>query len=425
MKTAMLGRVLLLDSDPSQREVLQARLRAACYEVVCATGGPEAWDMIEAEDFDVVVLDLIMEDMNAYEVMDRLRMRRRPPAVIVLASEVSGVLRMQALYGGASDFMQKPADPDEFLARVAVAIRQKRLLMDADREAERDELTGVGNRRGFDHQFAEEMARSERYHRNLTLVLFDADGLKLVNDRHGHVAGDELLRALAGVLKKSSRASDTVYRIGGDEFALLLPETDRRAALPLIARIQELLGAVRLDEGLGGYRLQARSGLASYPTDAANGRDLFQAADEALRAAKRERRSTPRRTGLEDHRPTVLVVEDDLDLARIMSVRLEGDGYQSYVVTTRADALAALHASKPHLVVLDRMLPDGDGLELLSEIREDTSLSDLPVLVLTGWGDSSSAMEGFIQGANAYLAKPYDPAHMKSAIDILLGESAR
>jgi diguanylate cyclase (GGDEF)-like protein len=145
--------------------------------------------------------------------------------------------------------------------------------------ADHDPLTRLLNRRSFRRQLELETARSSRYGRPFALVVGDVDRFKRLNDQHGHVAGDEALEAIAGVLMDGRREVDTVYRIGGDEFALILPEVGADEAAAVIERIREQLAAV--PEGPS-----ASFGVAVCPTDARDPDALFRAADAAMYRSK-------------------------------------------------------------------------------------------------------------------------------------------
>ncbi|WP_068139270.1 diguanylate cyclase [Limnochorda pilosa] len=149
-----------------------------------------------------------------------------------------------------------------------------------------DELTGLYNRRYLELRLEEELNRARRYERPFSLVFLDLDGFKDVNEQFGHPAGDRLLMELAEVLRESARTMDIAVRHGGEEFLLLLPETDAEAALRVGRRLQRQVEA----RGFLGGRLHITlsGGVASYPTDGDDGRTLVERADLALRIAKRQ-----------------------------------------------------------------------------------------------------------------------------------------
>jgi diguanylate cyclase (GGDEF)-like protein len=160
--------------------------------------------------------------------------------------------------------------------------RADTLILRLDEAAKTDPLTGLSNRRAFDALFDEELYRATRTRRPLALMLVDLDGLKGINDDHGHAAGDVALKRVAEVLR-SNRRTDRCARLGGDEFAVLLPETDARAASHVA---QRLCAAVRVAEQPG-YTVTLSLGIAATPDDGTTTVELHSVADTALYTAKR------------------------------------------------------------------------------------------------------------------------------------------
>jgi diguanylate cyclase (GGDEF)-like protein len=155
--------------------------------------------------------------------------------------------------------------------------------------ARRDELTGVGNYRGLHERLAEEIARHRRHSREFALVLLDLDGFKAVNEHFGHLEGDRLLAEIGVALSDEVRAEDSVFRQGGDEFAVIVPEAHAEEAEEVAARLR-----IRVSRrGFGtdaGRPVSAATGLAMFPADGVSVEELLGFADRDLFAAKRERR---------------------------------------------------------------------------------------------------------------------------------------
>jgi diguanylate cyclase (GGDEF)-like protein len=152
--------------------------------------------------------------------------------------------------------------------------------------AMRDPLTGVANRRAFAERLRYEVARHTRQQHSFAVIALDLDGFKAVNDRFGHQAGDELLREVASAIGSTLREQDTVARVGGDEFNVLAPETDRAGGEKLADRVSAAVGGVTT----GISSLSASVGLAIFPADGANSAELLEVADAEAIAAKRESR---------------------------------------------------------------------------------------------------------------------------------------
>lgn len=161
--------------------------------------------------------------------------------------------------------------------------RRTRALLAA---AQRDPVTGLLNRAVFEQRLQDEVERARRYERAFALVLFDVDRFKMINDRFGHLAGDEALRRIARVLQSSLRQSDAVFRYGGDEFAALCPETSGAVMTRVLGRLEENLRAQgdRQHED----SLDVSWGLAAWPADARAAAELLRVADARLYACKLE-----------------------------------------------------------------------------------------------------------------------------------------
>jgi diguanylate cyclase (GGDEF)-like protein len=175
---------------------------------------------------------------------------------------------------------------NQFAAHAALALRSARLLSERERLATMDGLTGLANRREFDQALVREISRAERSKEPLSLVVLDVDHFKAINDSRGHLAGDEVLRQIAQVLRGAVREMDLVARYGGEEFALVLPRCAQPDAVRVVERISNSMAA---NVGLGGVTMS--SGLATLPFNAANGFALVEAADEALYDSKRAGRN--------------------------------------------------------------------------------------------------------------------------------------
>ena len=170
-----------------------------------------------------------------------------------------------------------------FASGLALLIDNQQKTKQLREQATRDGLTGFFNRRMMDEMVPRELQRAARYHRDMSLAMLDLDGFKAVNDNLGHEEGDRLLRVFAGCIRKIARASDLVYRYGGDEFLLLLPETTREQADEVLKRLDGTI-CPELVTTLG--RVTFSAGIASYVSDA-SAEDLVKLADDRLYQSKR------------------------------------------------------------------------------------------------------------------------------------------
>ena len=239
-------RILVVDDDPAARMLAQAVVRTAGHDVATACDGPEAVERLAAEPFDVLVTDAQMPGMSGFELAERVRRDLdRYLYVIMLTGLQDDRERLAGMQAGVDDYLTKPLRPVTLTAQMIAAGRvvalhrtieeQRRVLQ---RQAFRDGLTGVLNRLRLDADLSALVQKSVRYGRTFCLALLDVDRFKAFNDTCGHVAGDAALRAVADVLSAQVRDVDEVYRYGGEEFVLLLPEQDLHGASVAVQRVR-------------------------------------------------------------------------------------------------------------------------------------------------------------------------------------------
>ncbi|MBP6822859.1 MAG: GGDEF domain-containing protein [Acidobacteria bacterium] len=184
---------------------------------------------------------------------------------------------------------------DQRICRVVKESNERRFRYLND-QAWHDSLTGLLNRAAFEQRLNEEVARALRHRRDLTLVMFDVDGFKSVNDTLGHQAGDKALSCVAGVLRSSFRLSDPVFRYGGDEFVALCPETSGDVIENALPRITDQLLVIGNEDKFAA-RVSISWGIASLPTDAVNAYELIRLADQRLYDCKQRRHESSRQSG--------------------------------------------------------------------------------------------------------------------------------
>jgi diguanylate cyclase (GGDEF)-like protein len=281
--------ILVADDDEDIVSALK-ELLSGRYRVTAVSDGGQALAALSQATFDLAIVDVQLPIVDGLQVITNSRAEgdHSAPAFLVLSGLSDPQTKARALALGAVDYMTKPFESDELLARMArilaTVAREASLLADAMT----DSLTGLANYRSFSQSLARELERSRRYNLPLSLITLDLDHLKVINDRHGHEAGNDAIRLVAGVLTGAVRKFELVARQGGDEFAVIVPNTSASAAGRLAERLREAIGT----QAVLGQRLSASIGLASWETDGREGRSLeaaalVKASDEALYRAKR------------------------------------------------------------------------------------------------------------------------------------------
>ena len=308
--------VLVVDDSVVVRRIVGDYLRRGGYAVEESGDGAAALERLAQRPFDVVITDLQMPRVGGFDVLETIKKRGLLTEVIILtggpARDMSSAVR--ALRLGAHDFLTKPpASPDEVLFTVGRAVEKKRLreaneklVRELERVSRTDALTGAANRRAFDEALRTEIARARRFRYPVSLVLFDLDHFKAVNDTHGHPAGDAVLREFARRAIQNFRTHETVYRYGGEEFAALLPHTTLAGALEAARRLVEGVAARPFEAGTASLTLTVSAGAAA-GMDVREPSALVSAADGALYEAKRTGRNRAVGRLLSAVRPAVLV----------------------------------------------------------------------------------------------------------------------
>lgn len=232
--------VLAIDDSPDVVRLLQARLRSEAVEFQSASTGLEGLEMARRLRPAVILLDIEMPGTDGFEI---LRMLKESPdtvqtPVIMLSGLSSAHDKVTAFDLGAADYVTKPFDVAELRVRIRAAIRTSSLLQMLSQRAQIDGLTGLWNRSFFDRRFAEEVARCARHGRRLSLAILDVDRFKQVNDTYGHPSGDAVLTGVGSLLRREIRETDVPCRYGGEEFALIMPDTSPHEAAQVCERIR-------------------------------------------------------------------------------------------------------------------------------------------------------------------------------------------
>jgi diguanylate cyclase (GGDEF)-like protein len=241
-------KVLIAHGSAATRRRLARPLRAAGHEVLEAGGAGQALDRCRAERPDVLVVAQELCDRDDVAVIDAVKGDGdifRTAIIVLVGAEFADRDAADDVRRGAQDFLVEPVRDWELLPRVLAAARTKSLqeeLVEQTRRLEhqlfQDPLTRLYNRRFLFAQLGSMVSGARRHGRPMAVVLVDLDAFKAVNDRHGHLVGDAVLTAAAGALSGAVRAEDVVGRFGGEEFMVLLPDTDENAAAATAERLR-------------------------------------------------------------------------------------------------------------------------------------------------------------------------------------------
>ena len=301
------ARILLVEDSRSQAKVTKDFLENNGYEVDWVEDGKSAIMKVRTQPVDIVLLDFVLPDINGNEVCRWLKLNEHTKGIpIIMITTRSGTKnKVSSLEAGADDCLPKPYNEIELNARIYACLRTK-ALQDELREKNRqlqemltkvetlavvDSLTGLYNRRHCENMLENEFGRTTRYNSSLTCLMIDIDHFKKVNDEFGHRTGDTVLREVAQIIKNNAREVDTVARWGGEEFIVLLPQTEQVNGELFASRLVKVISEHQF-LGIPGRHITVSIGIASSPDPSIDtGEKLINASDFALYEAKRKGRN--------------------------------------------------------------------------------------------------------------------------------------
>ena len=239
--------VLSVDDDGELRELLHELICQMGHASVTAADGVDALEKMEENQFDIVITDINMPRLNGVGLIKRIASDFTDTDVIAITGFQTEYNYTDIIALGASDFISKPINIDEFEAKIKRVVRERNMRFELRRLSTCDALTGLYNRRHLDENLPNEAIRASRQHYDLYLLLIDIDNFKVYNDKYGHQQGDRLLKELAQIITRSIRDNvDSGYRYGGDEFAATILHANPQQALMVAERLRAEYNAKNL-----------------------------------------------------------------------------------------------------------------------------------------------------------------------------------
>jgi diguanylate cyclase (GGDEF)-like protein len=299
-------RILVVDDDKDALDIIAEALRWEGYSVQTAISGEQGLQLIQNWSPDLILLDVNMPGLSGLELLRDLRNQQRYVSVMFISGNSTTEAVISGLDAGGDDYIPKPFDPLELLARVRTQLRikdlndQLRLANEKLKElVDIDDLTGLFNMRSVYQRIESELIRARRFGRQVCIVMMDMDKFKSVNDGHDHLFGSFVLAEVGKIIRHSIRSIDLGARYGGDEFLMMLTETNPDGARHFCERLRKSIEAFHFKNDKDEIWLTSSIGFAITPpgdsvTDA---RGLVRAADHALFQSKRDGKN--RVTGFE------------------------------------------------------------------------------------------------------------------------------
>ncbi|MBD2296758.1 PleD family two-component system response regulator [Anabaena sphaerica FACHB-251] len=299
--------ILVVDDVKLNLQVIANILDKVGYEITLVSNGYQALERVQSARPDLILLDLMMPEINGLEVCEKIQSNPELadiPIIFLSASQEQEHL-LQAFEKGAVDYVTKPFHTAELLARVRMHLElkysrqklkklleeQKELVEQLEKLANTDPLTGVWNRRYLLMIAEQEIKRSQRYNFSFAVLLMDIDHFKKINDTYGHNIGDEVIIFMTKTVLNHLRQPDCFGRFGGEEFVVLLPETDIDEGVIVAERIRENINNESIAVEGQQVSITVSIGVASYSLGDKTIDAIIQRADQALYQAKNQGRN--------------------------------------------------------------------------------------------------------------------------------------
>ena len=294
---------LVVDDDEGTHGSLVETLQESGYFTDVATDGKGAIDKVKEFFYNIAVVEVELPDMTGLDLLKVIKSIHPDTSVIFMTDNPSLENSVGALNAGASAYMMKPLNMEEMMGHIGDVLDRQRSIIEtrellfAERKKREfyqylsiiDGLTDLYNHRHFHELLTQEVARAIRYEHHLSLLMVDIDDFKRFNDSYGHPAGDKALQEIAKLFKENCRRVDCICRYGGEEFAIITPETSGKNAVYIARRLVEKAREMKIS--VYGSTIEANLtisiGIAGYPTDAKTKEDLIIRADKNLLEAKK------------------------------------------------------------------------------------------------------------------------------------------
>jgi len=403
--------VLIADDDPGTRLLVSTCVERLGHRCTVAEDGSEAWRLYQEDTPDVVITDWEMPGMDGTALSRAIRSHGGSSYtyVIVLTGAADEEAARSTMEAGADDLLLKPPDLAQLERKLIAAGRVTTLHRRLHDDARHDTLTGLGNRLRLAEDLEVLCGRVERYGHSYCVALFDLDDFKGYNDGAGHLSGDGALRTVAGALQQEIRTGDAVYRYGGEEFLVLLPEQSLESAELAAERLRAAVEALGLPHPAGGV-VTVSAGVAELQGTASRPDQVFELADQALYRAKENGRNRVEvHAGGSDGDAAstirLLIADDDPTIRLTLSALLQReDGFELVgEAENAAEAIELAAHRRPNVVMLDFDMPGGGGVRAAIEIREASPTTR--IVALSADGSQAAQYDMSRAGAIGYVVK--------------------
>ncbi|WP_172197904.1 response regulator [Saccharibacillus qingshengii] len=421
------GTVLLLDDDLGLLALLKDILESRGFTVFATPRFDKAVEWFYEMRPDCAVLDVLLPEQNGFELMGRLRelCDRYMIPVVLMTAKSDDATRLKAYEEGADDFLTKPMNPDEFVVRIRRLIRHRRRVT---AQLMLDQTTGAYGMPFLESELTRRIGLLGELNEPLALAAVELDGLRRLNERTGYREGDRLLKDFSDAVRRLLKPRDIWARDRAGRFYLLQPGMNADQS-------GEFLERILLDEEIGAMTREVDVTALHGVVEAQEGFTRQRALSGAVRAleaaAGRERAQKSggaASEGPEASQLRLALIDDDPLMRTILEQQLQSLE-EEYELEIRSFADGEEFLSDPwhaggsrYLLILDRMMPRMNGMEVLARLRSGEYEPIYTVLMLTGVGDERGIAEAIRAGTDDYMTKPFSMVELEARVRRLLGK---
>ncbi|WLR53045.1 response regulator [Bacillus tianshenii] len=426
--------ILIIDDDYSMLQYLKHSLEEYGYHVLATLHPDQAVHLWYNLEPDCVIIDVHLPRKNGFEVIREIQQSDTVflTPVIMISVENTKETRITAFETGADDFMAKPFDIDEMVVRIERQITKREAF---ERNTLIDYLTGAFNRQFLEKELEHRLGEYRRTKKPFVITLLDLDYFKKVNDVYGHLVGDEVLKRFVKYLLAHIREYDYVIRYGGEEFVLLFPNTTAAEAELIVERFLVGFSKEVFETKKGNFHVTFSSGLIEIDNPNLHGKEWLELADNALYKAKQNGRNqivTAHSEGEQEKEKEVFniaVIDDDYIVRSMLEDHFLDTfaEHHSYHFNIKMFENGELFIedewhkkNEPFLIILDRMMPKLDGLEVLQYLRKHFPVHRYHIIMLTSRNSEEDVSRAIKLGADDYVTKPFSIIEFEARIKRML-----
>lgn len=412
-------KILLIDDDITLLKLLETTFTREGYSVYICDDSISAMDIISIAKPDVILLDIMMPKVDGYEILAKIKNSPELSDIcVIFLSALDDIeAKVKGMGSGIDDYITKPFNLREVLSRVEMVLRRAHKFKE---KLLKDCLTGAYSRSYLNERFTDELNRYKRNQTLFSVAFVDMDFFKHINDTYGHLTGDYVLKQFVEFMNTNLRECDALFRYGGEEFVILLPDTTEQQASQAMERLRDIFAQRQLSHNGNAFFMTFSCGIKEVGEQDTSVNHLLNLADAAMYAAKRAGRNRvipySSLQNEAENKKTVLIVDDENTILKLLGAHLTEIGFNVFVATNGQHALELLATRAVDAVILDLCLPDMDGLEICRKIKDNSITRSQKVVILSQRSSKGDIAEGFDCGADDYVTKPFSIAELEARI---------